>query len=303
MGLVEKIVSAWWGLIKKSDDKRLALKQPISEISETTNLFYRNDNEVFHTLDIYRHEKAVGKLPVIFDIHGGGWAYGDKELNKYFCQGLCLRGFAVVNLSYHLIPTKCMPEPMEDILHALNFIVENADKYCLDVNNIFLTGDSAGAHFVALAIKILNDVKLQSIFKVKCIAKINAIGLTCGVYNLADLLTVGKGLGKKYLALLFGKEKGFENSQLFKACCIVDDDILSFPPTFINTSNNDFFEKYNLAFFDLLKKNNIECELVDFIDGQTEHKLQHVYNICFPEWNESMEANDKMCAFFKAHIV
>lgn len=55
-------------------------------------------------LDVYRPKSVEGALPVIVDIHGGGWYYGDKELNKYYCMSLVKYGFAVVNVSYRLAP-------------------------------------------------------------------------------------------------------------------------------------------------------------------------------------------------------
>ena len=42
---------------------------------------YLSGNHPMHTLNLYRPH--LGRpLPVIVDIHGGGWMYGDRELNQ-----------------------------------------------------------------------------------------------------------------------------------------------------------------------------------------------------------------------------
>ncbi|UKI14322.1 MAG: hypothetical protein L6V85_09755 [Clostridiales bacterium] len=41
--------------------------------------------------------RKTKKLPVIIDIHGGGWMYGDKDLNAPYCEALAKRGFVVVS--------------------------------------------------------------------------------------------------------------------------------------------------------------------------------------------------------------
>ena len=55
-------------------------------------------------LDVYRPKDQKGKLPLIVSIHGGGWVYGSKEINQFYCMSLAERGFAVVNFSYRLAP-------------------------------------------------------------------------------------------------------------------------------------------------------------------------------------------------------
>lgn len=61
-----------------------------------------------HLLDVYLPHDAVlrgGKtLPVYVDIHGGGFTYGYKELNRNFNVHLADRGFAVFSLNYRPAP-------------------------------------------------------------------------------------------------------------------------------------------------------------------------------------------------------
>lgn len=57
-----------------------------------------------HLLDLYLPHDAVLRgghtLPVYIDIHGGGFTYGYKELNRNFNVHLAEQGFAVFSLNY-----------------------------------------------------------------------------------------------------------------------------------------------------------------------------------------------------------
>ena len=45
--------------------------------------------------DVPNNISENDKLPVIIDIHGGGWMYGDKGLNENYCRALADRGYVV----------------------------------------------------------------------------------------------------------------------------------------------------------------------------------------------------------------
>ncbi len=69
---------------------------------------------------------AVGALPVIISIHGGGWFYGSKELYSHYCMRLAARGFAVVNFSYRLAPEDKYPAAVQDICTVLHWVQRHA---------------------------------------------------------------------------------------------------------------------------------------------------------------------------------
>ncbi len=112
---------------------------------------------MFHLLDVYYPEgtKADAKLPVIIDIHGGGWMYGDKDLNKYYCLELANRGYVVFNMSYRLAPDVTVNEQLQDCAEALKWINENMESYPCDRSRILLTGDSAGGQLCAYSAALL----------------------------------------------------------------------------------------------------------------------------------------------------
>ena len=87
--------------------------------------------------------QVIEKLPVIFDIHGGGWQYGDKELYRHYNIALARHGFAVIGFNYRLAPEDCFPAAFTDVNRAMNWVAGNGEHFGLDLNRVFMVGDSA----------------------------------------------------------------------------------------------------------------------------------------------------------------
>src|SRR5690606_29315792 len=135
-------------------------------------------------------DKGQDALPVIINIHGGGWTAGSKEATLRYCQYLSLQGFAVVNINYHLLPHAVMPEPMQDIFAAFNFVMDedNAELYGFDTDNVFLTGDSAGGHYAMLALSVLVDPQLSALYGVSSDIAFNAAGVNSTGFTFTEVL-------------------------------------------------------------------------------------------------------------------
>ena len=90
MEFMRTVLKLFWKNTERMDNKRIASQTPTPGIKAICDIPYINDGERAHLLDIYYPEstKETDRLPVIIDIHGGGWLYGYKEINKYFCLKL-----------------------------------------------------------------------------------------------------------------------------------------------------------------------------------------------------------------------
>ena len=166
-----KLLDWWWNKqVLKSDQKRAAKLTKTTGVSAIKDLDYFGDGSKWHLMDVYRPEGTENeKLPVIIDIHGGGWMYGDKDLNAPYCEALAKRGFVVVSFSYSLFPSVTLPVPVQEIFRAINFVYDNAERFNIDLNNAFITGDSAGGHYAGLVLSIIADEELEKLYEVeKC---------------------------------------------------------------------------------------------------------------------------------------
>ncbi|MBQ9809830.1 MAG: hypothetical protein IJM52_01590, partial [Spirochaetales bacterium] len=68
-----------------ADRKKNAGLSTPDDIVRFDDISYGPD-PVWNLLDVYRPREAQGKLPVIIDVHGGGWVYGDKYVYQYYCM-------------------------------------------------------------------------------------------------------------------------------------------------------------------------------------------------------------------------
>ena len=119
----------------------------------------------WHLLDLYRPKDAEGKLPVLLNIHGGAWVYGDKKVYAPYCMYLATQGFAVVNASYRLAPKHTFPASLEDVGAMVEWVVDHAEEYGLDLSNLFFVGDSAGAHLATAYTAVqLNEAYVEKDF-------------------------------------------------------------------------------------------------------------------------------------------
>ncbi|MGJ8550752.1 alpha/beta hydrolase fold domain-containing protein [Winogradskyella wichelsiae] len=174
-GLLEvKEINQIWKLIRKHDtdnNKKLTLEEfsnfeiPYLKTDEELklNVKYKTTKEEDLYLDIYYpSEKAEGKkLPIVLYTHGGGWFNGSKEnivkspMEDPFLEFVA-QGFAVVSINYRLTKHKSilMRDCVIDAMDALRYLSKHSDDLQLDVDRVYVMGDSAGGHIaqmVALA--------------------------------------------------------------------------------------------------------------------------------------------------------
>lgn len=107
-------------------------------------------------LDVYLPPKVaqgLGKLPVIFMVHGGAWRVGDKAMSRVVDNKLARwspRGVVFVSVNYRMLPGADPREQAEDVARALGFAQNKAADWGADPAGFVLMGHSAGAHLVSL---------------------------------------------------------------------------------------------------------------------------------------------------------
>ena len=107
-------------------------------------------------MDLYLAPKESGPVPIVINIHGGGWNHGTKESQTGF-NSFFKAGFAVANIEYRLTPQAKAPAAVEDARCALIYIIKNAKELNVDVNKIVIMGGSAGGHLALMAGLMAND--------------------------------------------------------------------------------------------------------------------------------------------------
>lgn len=101
---------------------------------------------------LHRAEAGEVSKPVVFEIHGGGFATGDARKEDGLCAWIRDSFDAhAVAVEYRKAPEHPYPAALEDVLATVGFFLDNAEAYGMDRSRFYLMGCSAGANLAAAA--------------------------------------------------------------------------------------------------------------------------------------------------------
>lgn len=103
------------------------------------------------TADVHR-PRGEPPFPTLLLLHGGGWVLGAPSSHRRLAQDLAALGLLTVVLDYRRAPKHRFPAAVEDTVHAVGWVRENAAELGGDPTRIVLGGDSAGANLAAAAL-------------------------------------------------------------------------------------------------------------------------------------------------------
>lgn len=294
----KKIYHLVWKKIEKSDNKRLkTLKLP--ENIEREDYSYNDESDPLRTFSIYYPKGVdISKLPIIVDVHGGGWVYGTKELNRPFCMELASRGFVVMGMSYRLVTDNFkIPDQFIDILQSLEVFKKIAKEKKLDLNNVFITGDSAGGYY-ALCLACLNGQSLLH-RNTGYESPLNFIGVSLNHPSIdLEKLVLQRKWYKYVYKMIFGDQYAddifFKSTKNLECMCQAN----KIPPLqIINSKGDDLLGKVNDQAIEKLRK--IQPNL-DVIYNEDENPSTHIYNVTYINSSVAIKTNDKIADFFKS---
>lgn len=95
---------------------------------------------------------GAGPFPAIISVHGGRWKGGHRNDASSIKVGQWAGfGFFAMTIDYRLVGCTPAPACYQDMLCAIRWVHAHAGQYHIDPKRIFLIGQSAGGHMVALA--------------------------------------------------------------------------------------------------------------------------------------------------------
>jgi acetyl esterase len=107
---------------------------------------------------IIRPPDAVGTLPVILYMHGGGWVLGNADTHDRLVRELAVgTGAAVVFLEYDRSPEAHYPVAIEQGYATGKWIVREGAANQLDPDRIAVAGDSVGGGMTAALALMANE--------------------------------------------------------------------------------------------------------------------------------------------------
>lgn len=251
-----------------------------------------------HFMDIYRgkkHDKKHDKkLPIMFNLHGGGFLLGKKEESHLFCAEMSQKGFLVFSLEYPLAPESLFPQILRDLMKGIKNSRVYFQKYNGDEERIYLTGTSAGASLCVYLAAMMQSPELADVFGVvPADLGIRARGLASGMYYTTKMDSIGIFLP----SCIYGK--GWKKSSFYPYINPENKAILEhLPPSFLITVYGDSLRNYSRQYARAIQKSGGICHLEDLGPHK---KLPHAFSTALPEIPESQYVNEKMVKFLMSY--
>jgi acetyl esterase/lipase len=144
--LLAGITALWAGCSSPDDSARSASSSPRwSHLVATAS--YHSGLEA----DVFVPERR-GAVPLVVMVPGGGWLTADRSGLTPLAERLASDGMFVVNATYRAAEAGVVyPTPVQDVLCALGFAVDRAERAERPPSPVVLLGHSSGAHLAALA--------------------------------------------------------------------------------------------------------------------------------------------------------
>lgn len=279
--IIVKIMQVSWKFCDKSDKKRMATQTPPENVVKVKDVEYLDDGNPYHKFDVFYPEGTIPKegLPVIIDIHGGGWMYASKDLNEYYCMELANKGYCVFSISYRLVPDVTVYEQIKDCTDALAYINSNMKNYPANKKTVMLTGDSAGGQLALYSTILNNNPDAREIFgtvdtklNIKCLL-------------LTSPVTYAKSGGwfSIYTKKMWGEDYKTKAAYNYMDLDEIMELANNMPPTYFITSSGDTLaHDQTVNAYNYFADKGYECEIQDFTDLRDGKKLPHVFSVLDP---------------------
>ena len=288
------------GLGDKKRDAKLVAPEDVTALK---NIAYA-DGGKYNLLDVYYPKDVKGKLPVIVNIHGGGYVYGTKEVYYHYGMYLASQGYTVVNFNYHLAPKVKFPTQLAEINQVFAWMSANAEKFHMDINNVFVVGDSAGAqlnsHYAAIYSNPEFAAKFD--FTVPSDVKIRAVALNCGMYTIGDSPEKQDHTSGMNSNDLMNDYLGKARPQkLMEQIDVLGNITSAFPPAYIMTAEYDFLKENAEPMYKFLKEKGVPCDWKKYGE-EGQNYMAHVFHVNM-NLEEAKQCNQDEIAFFRKYEV
>lgn len=227
---------------------------------------------------IYRSEysNVNENLPIIINLHGGGFVLGYPEQDGVYCQQLANNCHsAVINVDYALAPEFKFPIAIETTYEVILDILMNAEDLSLDGDQFSIIGHSAGGT-IACALALMDREKRAINFK--------KMVLNYPCVNLAEFVEMKYqnkinnsnsrylDYAEWYLEELSDVEKPYASP--------INSDLTELPATFILAAELDPLLNQTIQFYDKATrmKNDIKLKIYKNCNHGFTHKWFEEFN-------------------------
>ena len=195
--------------------------------------------------------------------HGGGFSIGSLRTHDPVCKFFSkMLGWKIFSVEYRLAPENPFPIPLEDCDQAMDWLIEHADQFEIDINKIAVGGDSAGGNLATcLCIKRIENGKIQPERQILFYPAID----TGGDHESIKTFTDGYFLLTKELLEWFGSNYLDESDHTNIYAAPLNYQKLNLvPPALIITAGFDPLRDEGKAYADTLKQAGVKVDYKEY---------------------------------------
>lgn len=140
------------GMRSDSAAARAAVRKPDSELIGTRFEMTREGKPPVELILHIPENSGDEKLPVIFNLHGGGFMLGDaSEMDTQCAHWAEDWGAIIVSVNYTKADVKPISYGVQETVDTVLYFAQHAEEYGADATKFSVIGQSAGAHYAARA--------------------------------------------------------------------------------------------------------------------------------------------------------
>ncbi|QJW90764.1 alpha/beta hydrolase [Spirosoma taeanense] len=142
--------------------KVVSIDRDSSLVTYRPNVKYITRDGLDLTLQIIEPTFAKGKRPCIVYVQGSAWMKQNVYANLPQLAEFARRGYVIAVVEYRPSSVASFPAQLQDTKTAIRFMREQAATYHVDVNNVFIWGDSSGGHTALMVGLTQNNPELDT---------------------------------------------------------------------------------------------------------------------------------------------
>lgn len=261
-------------------------------------------------LDIYLSAEGDSSSPTFIFVHGGGFTWGDKldgdpngnpqggGQQEYFLR-LLVAGYNIVSINYAFAPAYRYPTPVLQLGEAVDFLEEQAQTLGLNMNEVILSGGSAGGHIVGQYVCAQCDAQyaaelgINRSLEPECI---KAVVFASALFDCSRLYSTGD-VGFDFMLYQCGRayfgDGDFARSELAQATDVIAHVRANFPPTYLSDGNTATFTDQTEDMYQKLLSLGVEAQFTCY--PREEAVLTHGFEIADSSY--AQDNLEKMIAF------
>lgn len=299
--IIRYLMQRVWASITEADKEKMKILPKVQGAECEKLISYKKDGDAYNILNLYYPlgHGSGEKLPTLIVVHGGGWMNGTAETNDLYCRYMASKGFAVMAMSYRLLPKVNLQSQVQDVFDSIRWLEKFGPERGFDLDRLLITGDSAGGHIASLTCAINSNTDLQKAYDVKPLKhSFSALCINHGVCFTDDFNAmegyVGDMVNRNLRNMMVKRAPWIRNLTSFNEYS----QGAAFPPIMVIGSACDVYYPQTRRLCAYLDEKKIPY--TSFVnDDESATHLCHVYNITYPLMKESREVNDKVIAHFR----